>query len=119
MTRNFMALSLKAFWNCVTIRLQKPKRQWGFSWPWCRGADDCVDGGMEVASDILSRARCWDYLRHRRTVSSALLVPAAGINLPGVGVSFNGFRGRRCEGGVIGGALKCAATNAKSKSKAK
>src|ERR1700677_338101 len=26
MTKNLMALSLKAFWNCVTIRLQKPNR---------------------------------------------------------------------------------------------
>ncbi len=27
MTRNFSALSLKPVWNCVTMRLQKPRRQ--------------------------------------------------------------------------------------------
>src|SRR5271154_5670726 len=102
MTRNFMALSLKAFWNWVTIRLQKPKCQAGFSCARRGGAADGAEGGIEVASDMWCRAGCSVSVRHLQPSSSQRLCIAAGINLPGVGVSFNGFREWRCEGSVRG-----------------
>src|SRR5580658_10738402 len=98
-----MALSLKAFWNWVTIRLQKPKRQRGFSAPRCGGgAVDGVAWGAVVASDIFSRASCGKCVSHRRCGSSGPRVAAAGINLPGDSSGFNEFRERRCDGGVRG-----------------
>ena len=97
-----MALSLKAFWNWVTMRLQKPKCQLGLSSAGWGGAADGAEGGMEVASDILSRAGCGVSVRHLQPSSSQQLCINAGINLPGVGVSFNGFREWRCEGSVRG-----------------
>src|ERR1700677_3846104 len=51
MTRNLIALSLNAFWNCVTIRLQKPRRHARFSPEW--DATGC--GGSEVASLLTMR----------------------------------------------------------------
>src|SRR5580658_8944616 len=97
-----MALSLKAFWNWVTIRLQKPKRQWGFSAPrYGGGAVDGVACGV-VVSDIFSRASCGKCVSHRRRCSIGPRVAAAGINLPGDSLGFNEFRERRCEGGVRG-----------------
>src|ERR1700691_30278 len=98
-----MALSLKAFWNWVTIRLQKPKRQWGFSAPRCGGgAVDGVAWGVGVASDIFSRASCGKCVSHRRCGSSGPRVAAAGINLPGDSLGFHEFRERRGDGGVRG-----------------
>src|ERR1700691_4577473 len=98
-----MALSLKAFWNWVTIRLQKPKRQWGFSAPRCGGgAVDGVAWGVGVASDIFSRASCGKCVSHRRCGSSGPRVAAAGINLPGDSLGFNEFRESRWDGGVRG-----------------
>src|ERR1700722_7269374 len=46
MTRNLIALSLNAFWNWVTIRLQKPRRQPRF----LPEVDSAGCGGSEAVS---------------------------------------------------------------------
>ena len=59
MTRNFNALSLNAPWNCVTIRLQKPRRQ--------------EDSGC--STDL-------GYYRRRHCHSSAIQLPSTPRFLP-------------------------------------
>src|SRR5262249_13326284 len=49
MTRNFTALSLKAPWNCVTIRLQKPRRRAEGSPQWTSAAGDAPEGSAVSA----------------------------------------------------------------------
>src|SRR5580700_11067229 len=65
MTRNFNALSLNAPWNCVTIRLQNPNRQF---------AGGPSDGGAEPAAGSVSAASTGDVVGF-----SGMVLPAGSL----------------------------------------